>query len=77
MTDEKLSASVKSHDVHINIKYTLQLKSFFHFWISPYQHIFLKEYNTIQWKRIEWNRTEYRRAGTECTLIMINLMCSP
>jgi len=45
-------------------------------WKNTIQYNIIQN-NTIQWKRIERNRTEHRRAGTECTLTMIDLMCIP
>jgi len=74
MTDEKLSASVTSHDVHINTKihFTLgELLSLLDFTLPT--HILER----IQYNIIQWNRTEYRRVSSECTLTMIELKCSP
>jgi len=62
MMDEKLSASVMSHDVHINIKihFTLgELLSLLDFTLPT--HILER----IQYTTIHWKRTEYRRTGTE------------
>ena len=61
-------------------KYTLHLKNFFHFWISPYQHMFLKEYNTIQHNKIQCKKQNGIEQNTEgqalCALWPWLILCT-